>query len=153
MEPGFFDPVTSTKGVRLARPRHRRMPNLLGGGLVAELAGKDPDAKLVGTLLVKHGTKIDPNLRDPLFLLLKVDDLKIYDARLGRMWKHVAKENIVNMVALIYAGEKKLAGMNQCSLHHAINTLGEGIDMSAVLAAVKQCWPDLNLAYTAKRKP
>lgn len=136
----------------MARPQRRRMPHLLGGGLVAALAGDDPDAKLAGESLVKHGRKIDPKLRDPFFILLKVDDLRIYDERLGRMWKHVAKENIVNMVALIYAGEKKLAGMNECSLNHAIKNRKE-IDMSAVLAAVKEHWPSFNSAYGTKRQP
>ena len=96
--------------------------------------------------LFKEGPRVDPDdaLRG-LSNLLQLDSLNIYDEQIYTLFTDVCNKNVSKVIALLRAHQLgQLAGATEKAIKHAIANRGEGIDIDAVVKAVKDRLPNFN---------
>lgn len=99
---------------------------------------------------LRHGKFIDPdNAFEGFGALLDLDTHGIYGSRIYMLWNDVCKRNLAHMLAVLRADQMgQLAGCSDRVIQHAIDNHGEGLDLPAVLVAVKEALPNFNIDYT-----
>lgn len=113
---------------------------------ILTMGGGNPGAIEVCTELVTKGPSVDPDaLPGGLFNLMMLDNLGIYEKRIYKLWSDVCGRNIGKMIAVLRAYQLgHCAGVNLNTLNHAIDNHGAGIDLDAVVDAVKKRLPKFN---------
>jgi hypothetical protein len=80
-----------------------------------------------------------------------LDTLGIYEHRIWGLYKDVCDCHLGKMIAVLRANQLgQLAGVNAHALNHAIDNYGDGIDLNAVVEAVKSRLPNFNPEAIAK---
>ena len=115
--------------------------------MLLAMGGGNPGAISVCIKLVQDGGKIDPtDFMGGLGTILALDSLNIYDSRIWMLYKDVCGEHLGTMIAVLRAYQLgQLAGVTERTLNHAIDNYGDGLDLDAVVAAVKDRLPEFNL--------
>lgn len=114
--------------------------------VIMVVSGGSPEAMSVCIEILKNGDKIDPDLfAGGLGSLLMLDTLGIYGSRLYMLWNDVCKRSVGRMIAVLRANQLgQLAGVDSKTLNHAIDNCGVGINLDAVVEAVKNRLPNFN---------
>lgn len=118
--------------------------------VVVTMSEGNPGGMTVCADALKHGKFIDPDSAFEGFgVLLDLDTHGIYGSRIYMLWNDVCKRNLAHMMAVLRADQMgQLAGCSDRVIQHAIDNYGEGLDLPAVLAAVKAELPNFNIDYT-----
>ena len=121
-------------------------PDMAVQKAIWEMGGTDFHALWACTELLRYGRGVDPDAfgnRVTIFYVL--DDLNIRGERMYKLWRF-CRHNASVMLAVLRAYEMgQLAGVNQRTLNYAIDNDGAGIDLDAVVKAVKSRLPNFNL--------
>jgi len=110
------------------------------------MSGGNPEALTVCTQLWKDGEKIYPDAFNGGFAsILDLDTLGIYEHRIWELYKDVCGCHLGKMIAVLRANQLgQLASVSAQALNHAIDNRGAGIDLDAVVEAVKSHVPNFN---------
>lgn len=78
-------------------------------------------------------------------VILLLDTLEIYNERIYMLWSDVCGRDMGKMIAVLRAYQLgQLAGVNAVALNHAIDNRGDGIDLAAVVEAVRSRLTNFN---------
>jgi len=111
--------------------------------VIRMMGGKNPGALTVCMELLSKGEKVDPDAFGGGFRsLLMLDTLGIYEERIYMLWSDVCKCDVGKMIAVLRAYQ--LGQLTGKVLNHAIDNRGAGIDLDAVVEAVKSRLPNFN---------
>ena len=113
------------------------------------MAGSNPGAIIACAQLLKY----DADAAGPGHCfggsaLILMDRLSIRDERIAMLWGDVCGHNANKMIAVIYACQYELAGVNKKTINHAIDNSGAGIDIDAVVSAAQERLPRFNPSVT-----
>ncbi len=104
--------------------------------LLLAMGGGNTGALTVLARLLKYGALIDPQAAfGGLGVIMSLDTDDIYEHRIWMLYKDVCKEDLVAFVGMTLAVQ--LGKLDIKTLNHAIDNRGEGLDVDAVLKAVK----------------
>ena len=107
-----------------------------------EMAGGNPGATTALAKILEHGSGIDPDAATPFMHVLHLDSMGIYEERIYMLWNDVCKRDIATMIAVIRAYQLgQLGGATLEVINHAIDNRGDGLDLDAVVFAVKEKLP------------
>ena len=113
--------------------------------IVMVMSEGNPGAIQACMEILKKGEKVDPEaFAGGLSHLLLLDTLGIWGERLYKLWNDVCKRNVGWMIALLRAQQLGLAGINKETLNFAIDNRGAGVDLDAVVTAVKNHLSNFN---------
>ncbi len=114
--------------------------------LIVAMGGGNPGALKACMELLLKGEKVDPDaFSGGLGNLLMLDTLGIYEERIYMLWSDVCGRDVGKMIAVLRAHQLgQLAGVDTKVLNHAIDNRGAGIDLDAVVEAVKSRLPNFN---------
>ena len=117
------------------------------------MGGENIDSLRALTELTVGAVEIDPDkISGALNSILVLDGLGIYDERIGILYKDVCKCNLAKMIAVLHAYRLfQIAGVTKKSLNHAIENGGEGLDLDAIVEAVKKRIPKFDLSGLANQ--
>lgn len=115
-------------------------PSMGRYAICSALSGKDKYSANIVLAMLRHAPQIDPNTIDHgMDTLWELDRLRIYDARIGQLYNRVARENLVDTVALVQANKLNL--LLQDDLQAAIN--GQFLlDARMVTVQIQKIKPD-----------
>ena len=106
-----------------------------------DTGGYNPGALNVCMNLLKDGDTIDPQAAfGGMSHLLNLDSYNIYGHRIWMLYKDVCHEDLIRTVAVLRAMQLGIAP--EKDVQHAIDNRGQGIDVDALLAAVKERLPE-----------
>jgi hypothetical protein len=110
------------------------------------MSGGNPGALIACMELMKQGPSVDPNaLFGGLAQLMALDSLGIWESRIYMLWNDVCHRDTGATIAVLRAYQLgQLAGVTKQALNHAIEHRGQGLDISAIVAAVKERLPSFN---------
>ena len=115
------------------------------GSSVIKLTESNPGALSVLMRIVKEYDEIDQDSAfGPLSGLLFLDAKGIYGERIWLFYKDVCNTSLVHMLAVMRACQ--LGFLSMPMIDHAIDNMGQGIDMQAVLKFVYSELPNFNKA-------
>lgn len=120
--------------------------------IIIAMCGGNPGAITACAELLQKSEKIDPDdaLGSGFSSFLALDALGIYNERIYMLWSDVCKRDVAKTIAVLRAYQLgQLAGVDAKTLNHAIDNRGAGIDLDAVMKAVKGRLPDFNLETVA----
>lgn len=119
--------------------------------VIIAMAGRNPGALTACMALVERGGIIDPDdAMGGLANLLDLDNLNIWDERIYLLWNDVCGRDLAKMIAVLRAYQLgQLAGATKEAIDHAIDHRGAGLDMDAIMAAIKERLPNFNPATAA----
>jgi len=114
--------------------------------MLIAICGGNPGSLTACMSILTSAPNIDPdNMMGGLGAILHLDSLNIWDERIYMLWNDVCYRDTAKMLALLRANQLGgLAGATQNNLNHAIDNRGDGIDLEAVMQAVKQRLPRFN---------
>ena len=114
--------------------------------VILAMSGGNPGAIIVCIELLARGEKVDSDTFDGgINSLLILDRLGIYGERIYLLWNDVCRQHIGKMIAVLRAYQLgRLAAVNTETINHAIDNRGAGIDLDAVVEAVKSRLPNFN---------
>jgi len=114
--------------------------NMTVTDVIVAMAGGNPGAVVACAEVMKKSGKVDPDSAlGGLGALMLLDTLNIWEHRIWMLYKDVCKHDVVKMLAVLRAYQLgQLAGCTESAINHAIDNCGDGIDLDAVLAAVKK---------------
>lgn len=114
--------------------------------VIMAMGGGNPGALTACMELLSRGEEMDPDaFCGGLNNLLMLDMLGIYEERIYMLWNDVCKRDVGSMIAVLRAHQlDQLAGVDTETLNHAIDNRGAGIDLDAVVEAVKSRLPNFN---------
>jgi len=92
-------------------------------------------------ILADNTTDLDNSLGG-FGVLLSLDTLHIYGSRIWMLYKDVCKQNISNVLAVLRGWQ--LGHLTRDVLNHAIDNMGDGIDLNAVMTEVQKELPNFN---------
>jgi hypothetical protein len=108
-----------------------------GMDMMLKMSDGNPGAVTVLCQMLEQGGKIDPDCFAGGFgAILSLDSYGIYGSRIWMLYKDVCGENITTTLAVLRACQ--LGFVTESKINHAIDNYGEGIDVSALVAAVKE---------------
>jgi hypothetical protein len=107
----------------------------------------NPGAASVCCQALTHGKVIDPDSAFGGFgLILFFDSCGIYGSRIWMLYKDVCKGHLGTVFAIDRGYQLgQLAGAGTAAINHAIDNYGEGLDLTAIVAAVQAELPNFNL--------
>lgn len=96
--------------------------------------------------LLSWGEEMDPDsFCGGLNNLLMLDMLGIYEERIYMLWNDVCERDVGKTIAVLRAHQLgQIAGVDTETLNHAIDNRGAGIDLEAIMEAVKSRLPNFN---------
>ena len=114
--------------------------------VIMAMGGGNPGALTACKELLLKGEKVDPDaFFGGLNSLLMLDTLGIYEERIYMLWSDVCKRDVGKTIAVLRAYQLgHLTGVDKKALNHAIDNRGAGIDLDAVVEAVKSHLPNFN---------
>lgn len=110
---------------------------------VIAMSNGNPGALSVCMQILEQGSIIDPQDAFGGFgALMQLDMLGIYDERIWMFYKDVCAQHLGKMLAVIRANQSgQVVEANKDSIAHAIDNYGDGLDVEAVVEALKQKLP------------
>jgi hypothetical protein len=107
--------------------------------IIMILSEGNPGAVSVLAQIIKEAPKIDPqDAFGGLGCLLALDTHGIFGPRIWMLYKDVCNQDLTSMLAILRADQLgQLAGCSDAAIDHAIDNYGEGLDIPAIVAAVK----------------
>jgi len=100
----------------------------------------NPGALTVIMSLLRDAAKIDPdNWMPGLGEVLSLDSMGIYGSKIWMLYKDVCGEDLVKMCAVMRARQLGIVPLE--SIIHAIDNMGDGIDVDDLLKQVKERLP------------
>jgi hypothetical protein len=123
--------------------------------ILQAMVGGNPGALRVCTGLLEKGAIVDPmTLAGGLWYVLMLDSLHIYESRIWMLYKDVCRSKIGTTMALIRAYQLgQLAGVTEDAINHAIDHEGEGLDLDAIIDAVKTALPQFDPSRLETARP
>lgn len=116
--------------------------------VIITMSEGNPGAVAACAELMKYGAKIDPeSFAGGLGSLMHLDTLGIYGSRIYMLWNDVCGRDVGKMIACLRAYQ--LGQISPKTLTHAIDNRGNGIDIDAVVKAVKERLPKFNTEIQA----
>jgi hypothetical protein len=95
--------------------------------------------------LLSDAGSIDPdNFMPGLGEVLSLDTIGIYGSKIWMLYKDVCHENMTNLCAVLRACQ--LGFIDRDSMLHAIDNMGEGLDVPGLLVKVKERLPNFGNA-------
>lgn len=117
--------------------------------VLVAMADGNPGAFNVMMLLIEKTKGIDPDSAlGGLGNILSLDTHGIYGPRIWMLFKDVCKQNLSHMIGLLRAVQ--LGHLSENRLSHAIDNYGDGLDIPALLAQVKETLPAFVLSDDGK---
>jgi hypothetical protein len=108
--------------------------------VLVTMADGNPGALTAMMMLIEKTKDIDPDSAlAGLGNILSLDTYGIYGPRIWKLYKDVCKQNIGHMIGLLRAVQ--LGHLAENKLSHAIDNYGDGLDINALLAQVKETLP------------
>lgn len=108
-----------------------------GINALIKMAEGNPGGLNVCMRILTEGEKIDPqNFLGGLGAVLFLDTLEIYGSRIWMLFKDVCREDLVSVIGVLRACQ--MGHLSQETLNHAIDNRGDGIDVEAELAWVRE---------------
>lgn len=100
----------------------------------------NPGAMSVLIRLLKEAQLIDPqDVFGGLGTIMSLDTHGIYGPRIWMFYKDVCKQDLMSMIAVLRADQLgQLAGCSDKAIDHAIDNYGAGLDIPAIIEAVKK---------------
>ena len=109
-----------------------------GMTMMLKLAEGNPGALTVLRKILRDGNIIDPQAwsgNGGLAAIMNLDEYEIYGGRIWCLYKDVCDEDSLKFVAVLRAVQLGIITREQ--LNHAVDNRGAGLDMDAVVTAVK----------------
>jgi len=112
--------------------------------VIKAMGGGNPGALRACMELLSKGKEVDPDAVPDggLNSLLILDELRIYEERIYMLWNDVCERDVGKMIAVLCAHQLGVVDTN--TLNHAIDNRGAGINLDAVVKAVKSRLPNFN---------
>ena len=109
--------------------------------IVIKLSEGNPGGLTVMMSLIEKTQSIDSDAGlGPLAHILQLDSYGIYGSRIWMFYKDTCGCNLESMIAVLRAVQ--LGKLPESTMHHAIDNYGEGIDIKAIVDAVKKELPN-----------
>jgi len=114
--------------------------------VLTAMCGEDSDSQFILREILVNTARIDPDtMLGGIGAIWKLDSLHIYDERIYMLWNGVCQCNVAKMIAVLRAHQLgQLAGTTEEALNFAIDNRGAGLDLVAVVAAVKEQLPNFD---------
>ena len=113
--------------------------------VVTTLSDGNPGALIAMMGMMTETKAIDPdNIMGGLGVLLSLDTHGIYGSRIWQLYSDVCKKDMHTTLGLLRAVQ--LGFLSEGKLNHGIDNYGEGLEIPALLAQVKEQLPDFKLA-------
>jgi hypothetical protein len=114
--------------------------------LITKMSDGNPGAITACVEILNNTERIDPDsFAGGLLVLFHLDAQGIYGSRLYMLWNDVCKRDIAQLLSISRAHQLgQLAGVTSEAWNHAIDNRGEGLDLTAIMAAVQQELPNFN---------
>ena len=127
-------------------------PQMTEEDIIIAMSAGNPGAINTCCLIINSGAKIDPDSALGGFgNLMDLDMLEIYGEKIYKLWDHVCNRDIVKVITVLRAYQLgQLAGVDAPAIYHAIDHHGAGLDLEAIVAAVKARLPNFRADYQAK---
>lgn len=106
--------------------------------IMAKMAEGNPGAATVLVRLLKEGNAIDQQAligNGGVAAILTLDSCEIYGSRIWLLYKDVCKEDLVKTMAVLRAFQCGITRIEEINI--AIDNRGQGLDVEAILVAVK----------------
>lgn len=114
-----------------------------GLSALQKLTGGNPGAVSACCEMMNASPRVDPDSAlGAAAPLLGLDQHRIYGPRIWMLYSDVCQRNVVWALALLRAVQLGL--MSELQLNHAIDNRGDGVDVEAMVAAVKAQLPRFN---------
>ena len=111
---------------------------------ITKMVDGNPGALNVLMRCLKDGGQIDPDsAMGGMGVILSLDTLGIYGSRIWMFYKDVCGEDLSTMLAMTRAHQLGL--VSEVLLNRAIDNYGEGLDIRALGAAVKEYLPNFQI--------
>ena len=121
--------------------------------ILAAMAGGNPGAATALCEILEYGPSIDPESAQ-LMAILWLDAWGIYEERIYMLWNDVCGRDVGKMLAVIRACQLgQLGGATREAINHAIDNRGAGLDLDAIIDAVRERLPRFNPAWHEDWKP
>jgi len=112
--------------------------------IVFAMSGGNPGAVRVCMEILTTDCETDP-LAGGYMPLLQLDNLNIWDSRIWMLYKDVCGESLPKLLTVIRAYQMgELGGATEDAINHAIDNRGDGLDLDAIMVAVKERLPEFN---------
>lgn len=114
------------------------------------LSEGNPGAATALMHLCKDSPSIDPDdMFKELGPVIALDNLGIYGPRIWMLYKDVCQHSTIMVLAILRAYQLgQLEGCTEKAINHAIDNMGEGLNLASILAAVQRELPDFNKKTT-----
>lgn len=110
---------------------------------VVALAEGNPGAVTVMGDMLRDGGRIDPDSFGGYANILDLDSYGIYGSRIWMLFKDVCRQSLPRTIAILRAVQ--LGYLDEKTLNHAIDNRGEGLDVEAMVAKVKERLPNFQV--------
>ena len=108
--------------------------------VIRKMTEGNPGAMHVCVSLLKEGVRIDPDdFMGPMGAILQLDTFGIYGPRIWQLYSDVCGSNLTKAAAMLRAVQLGL--LREKELHHAIDNRGDGLDVDAAHASVRERLP------------
>lgn len=112
---------------------------------VIKMSEGNPGAIRVCAELIKEGGNIDPDsFMGGFGNVMDLDTIRIYGSRIWMLYKDVCGEDLRVMCAILRAWQ--LGFLRDTALNNAIDNMGKGIDVPALVAQVEERLPKFQKA-------
>jgi hypothetical protein len=109
--------------------------------IVLKMVKGNPGATNVLMSMIKDGAKIDPqSALGGIGGVLALDTYGIYGPRIWMLYSDVCEKDLTKTIALLRAVQLGL--LDESVLMHGIDNRGQGLDVPALLAKVKEQLPE-----------
>jgi len=110
---------------------------------LCKMSEGNPGAASVLAMIIKESKVVDPDSVDGMMTVLHLDDLEVYGPRIWMLYKDVCGQRIEKTLGILRAHQLGFLGKGK--LIHAIDNMGEGIDLEELLTKVKKELPKFQL--------
>jgi hypothetical protein len=108
--------------------------------ILIKMSDGNPGALTVLMRMLKEGGAIDPqSFAGGLGAILSMDSHGIHGSRVWMLYKDVCKESSESTLAVLRACQ--LGQLSESTMLTAIDTYGQGVDVAAIVASVKERLP------------
>jgi len=116
---------------------------------IIKMAGGNPGAISVCTRALTEGGEIDPDSAfGGIGVLLSLDTHSIYEHRIWMLYRDVCGQDLVALCGVLRGVQ--LGIVPEQVVQHAIDHMGEGLDVPGVLAGVRKELPAFGVAVAEK---
>lgn len=95
--------------------------------------------------ILQQSAAVDPDCASGILPIMQLDTMNIWESRIWMLYKDVCNCDLPKMLAVLRAWQLgQLAGATTTAINHAIDNCGDGLDLDAIMTAVKKRLPRFN---------